>query len=53
MSDDAVDTTESLILTSRLFRSKPQMKRLLTYLVKHTYKNETMHSSKAQLPLVA
>ena len=40
MSDDAVDTTESLILTSRLFRSKPQMKRLLTYLVKHTYKND-------------
>ena len=34
--DEAVTNTEMLILSSRLFRSKPQMKRLLTYLVKHT-----------------
>lgn len=39
MIDETVSNTESLILASRLFRSKPQMKRLLTYLVKHTYEN--------------
>ena len=39
MIDETVSNTESLILASRLFRSKPQMKRLLSYLVKHTYEN--------------
>ena len=37
MIDETVANTESLILASRLFRSKPQMKRLFAYLVKHTY----------------
>lgn len=37
MNDEIISVTESLILSSRLFRSKPQMKRLLSYLVKHTY----------------
>ena len=39
MIDETVSSTESMILASRLFRSKPQMKRLLSYLVEHTYKN--------------
>ena len=37
--DDTVTNTETLILASRLFRSKPQMQRLLSYLVKYTYEN--------------
>ena len=39
MIDETVANTESLILASRLFRSKPQMQRLLSYLVMHTYEN--------------
>ena len=39
MIDVTVANTESLILASRLFRSKPQMQRLLSYIVKHTYEN--------------
>ena len=39
MIDETVANTESLILTSRLFRSKPQMQRLLSYLVMHTCEN--------------
>lgn len=39
MNDEIISVTESSILSSRLFRSKPQMKRLFSYLVKHTYKN--------------
>lgn len=39
--DEQVANTQELILKSHLFRSKPQMKRLLQYLVKHTYLNDT------------
>lgn len=39
--DEQVATTEALILSSHLFRSKPQMQRLLKYLVKHTYLNDS------------
>ena len=39
MIDETVASTESQILASRLFRSKPQMKRLLSYLVLHTFEN--------------
>jgi len=39
MIDETVTHTESIILESCLFRSKPQMKRLLSYLIKHTYEN--------------
>ena len=37
MLEGAVSNTESLILNSRQFRSKPQMKRMLSYLIKHSY----------------
>ena len=38
--DEQFANTEALILSSPLFRSKPQMKRLLRYLIKHTYLND-------------
>ncbi|MGB1310542.1 MAG: hypothetical protein ACPG47_04995 [Leucothrix sp.] len=37
--DEAIARTENMLLSSRLFRSKPQMKRLLSYLIEHTYHN--------------
>ena len=40
--DEQVESTQALILKSHLFRSKPQMKRLLQYLVKHTYLNDSV-----------
>ena len=39
MIDETVSNTESMILASRLFRSKPQMQRLLSYLIMHTCEN--------------
>jgi hypothetical protein len=39
MIDETVANTESLILANRLFRSKPQMQRLLSYLIVHTCEN--------------
>lgn len=39
--DEQVANTEALILNSHLFRSKPQMQRLLQYLIKHTYLNDS------------
>ena len=39
MNDEIISVIESSILSSRFFRSKPQMKRLFSYLVEHTYKN--------------
>ena len=39
MIDEKVASSESLILASRSFRSKPQMKRLLGYLVQNTVNN--------------
>ena len=40
--DEQVAYTETAILNSHLFRSKPQMKRLLRYLIKHTYQNNNV-----------
>jgi len=35
--NEQVSDTQAIILNNQLFRSKPQMQRLLTYLVEHTY----------------
>jgi len=37
--ENLLATTEDLLLKSHLFRSKPQMQRLLKYLLKHSYEN--------------
>lgn len=39
MESEVFAQTEAMILSSHLFRSKPQMKRLLRYLIKHTLAN--------------
>lgn len=40
--DEQVAYTEETILNSHLFRSKPQMKRLLRYLIEHTCQNNSI-----------
>lgn len=39
--DEKLAQTEAIILNSHLFRSKPQMTRLLRYLIKHSYSNDS------------
>lgn len=48
MMDESLKSTERALLKSHWFRSKPQMQRLLTYLLKHSYEdNEQALQQKA------